>query len=87
MKELIIALAVSALAIGSAAGQGAPVPGACESKAMTKDGKPLAGAARTSFMNKCKRDTCSAKAVGSDGKPLKGAAKNSFMTKCEREQA
>ena len=42
MKELIIALAVSALAIGSAAGQGAPVPGACESKAMTKDGKPLA---------------------------------------------
>ena len=87
MKRLIIALAVSALAIGSAAGQGAPVPGTWESKAMTKDGKPLAGAARTSFMNKCKRDTCSAKAVGSDGKPLKGAAKNSFMTKCEREQA
>jgi hypothetical protein len=54
---------------------------------MSKDGKPLAGAARTSFMNKCKRDSCAAKAVGSDGKALKGAAKNSFMAKCVREQA
>jgi hypothetical protein len=52
-----------------------------------KDGKELAGAARTSFMAKCKRDACGPKAIGSDGKPLKGAAKKSFMDKCEKEQA
>jgi hypothetical protein len=48
-------------------------------------GKPLAGAAKTSFLAKCKREACAPKAVGSDGKPLKGAAKNSFMAKCEKE--
>jgi hypothetical protein len=41
-----------------------------ESKAMGKDGKPLAGAAKASFMQKCKRDTCKTKAVGSDGRKL-----------------
>jgi hypothetical protein len=55
----------------------------CDSKAMGKDGKPLAGAAKTSFMKKCMADSCSAKAMSSDGKPLAGAAKNSFMKKCE----
>ena len=55
----------------------------CETKAVGKDGKPLAGAAKTSFMKKCKEDACMPKAVGSDGKPLAGAAKNSFMKKCE----
>ncbi len=56
----------------------------CESKAVSKDGKPLAGAAKTSFMKKCMTDTCAAKAVGSDGKALAGAAKTSFMKKCEQ---
>ena len=55
----------------------------CESKAMGKDGKPLAGAAKTSFMKKCMADSCATKAVSSEGKPLSGAAKNSFMKKCE----
>ncbi|HLI98898.1 MAG TPA: hypothetical protein VKT76_04200 [Bradyrhizobium sp.] len=55
----------------------------CESKAMGKDGKPLAGAAKTSFMKKCMTDNCATKAVSADGKPLAGAAKNSFMKKCE----
>ncbi len=55
----------------------------CESKAMSKDGKPLAGAAKTSFMKKCMHDGCATKAVSSEGKPLSGAAKNSFMKKCE----
>jgi hypothetical protein len=87
MNRLVLAAILSALAIGPAVAQGAAVPGTCENKAIGKNGKPLEGAARTSFMNKCKRDTCSAKAVGSDGKPLRGAAKNSFMEKCQREQA
>ena len=50
---------------------------------MGKDGKPLAGAAKTSFMKKCMMESCETKAVGSDGKKLAGAAKNSFMKKCE----
>ena len=41
------------------------------------------GAAKTSFMQKCKRDTCAAQALASDGKKLSGAAKSSFMKKCE----
>ena len=56
----------------------------CETKAVGKDGKPLAGAAKTSFMKKCMADTCATKAVSQDGKPLSGAAKTSFMTKCEK---
>jgi hypothetical protein len=52
---------------------------------MGKDGKPLAGAAKTSFVKKCKHDACEGKAVSKDGKPLAGAAKNSFMAKCEKE--
>ena len=57
----------------------------CETKAMSKDGKPLSGAAKTSFVNKCKKDTCKAKAVSAEGKKLAGAAKNSFMKKRESE--
>ena len=65
-------------AIGSAVAQET-----CESKAVSKDGKPLAGAAKTSFMKKCMTETCEVKAVGSDGRKLSGAAKTSFMKKCE----
>jgi hypothetical protein len=50
---------------------------------MSADGKPLAGAAKNSFMKKCKADACAPKAVDKNGKPLAGAAKNSFMKKCE----
>lgn len=79
MKRIFLAAIVATFAAGSAFAEDT-----CESKAVGKDGKPLAGAAKTSFMKKCKEDTCSAKAVGSDGKPLAGAAKSSFMKKCEQ---
>jgi hypothetical protein len=78
MKRIFLAAVVATVAAGSAFAQET-----CESKAVGKDGKPLAGAAKTSFMKKCKADACAPKAVGSDGKPLAGAAKNSFMKKCE----
>ena len=78
MKRFFLALLLSAFALGSATAQET-----CESKAVGKDGKPLAGAAKTSFMQKCKRDTCAIQAVASDGKKLSGAAKTSFMKKCE----
>jgi hypothetical protein len=78
MKRLFLAFLLSAFALGSAMAQET-----CESKAVGKDGKPLAGAAKMSFMQKCKRDTCAAQAIASDGKKLSGAAKSSFMKKCE----
>jgi hypothetical protein len=56
----------------------------CESKAVSAEGKPLQGAAKTSFLRKCKRDACESKAVSAEGKPLHGAAKNSFMAKCKK---
>jgi len=78
IRTVFVAALLATFAVGSAMAQET-----CESKAMGKDGKPLAGAAKTSFMKKCMADSCSAKAMSSDGKPLAGAAKNSFMKKCE----
>lgn len=79
MKRIFLAALVATFAIGSAVAQES-----CESKAIGKDGKPFAGAAKTSFMKKCMADTCATKAVSSEGKPLAGAAKTSFMKKCEK---
>ena len=79
MKKMFLVAMLATFAVGSAFAQDT-----CESKAVGKDGKPLAGAAKTAFMKKCTADACAAKAVGSDGKPLAGAAKTSFMKKCEK---
>jgi hypothetical protein len=80
MKRILLAALVLSLNLAPAFAQET-----CESKAVSKDGKPLAGAAKTSFLKKCKRDACQVKAIGSDGRPLAGAAKKSFMQKCQRE--
>jgi hypothetical protein len=48
---------------------------------MSKDGKPLAGAAKTSFVKRC----CEEAAVSKEGKPLSGAAKTSFVAKCMKD--
>jgi opacity protein-like surface antigen len=79
MKRIFLAALVATFAAGSAFAQDA----SCDTKAVGKDGKALAGAAKTSFMKKCNHDSCETKAVSSDGKKLAGAAKNSFMKKCE----
>jgi hypothetical protein len=76
MKSIIFAAFITSFAISSAMAQ------SCESKAVSADGKALRGAAKTSFVKKCKRDACTSQAVSSEGKPLRGAAKNSFMAKC-----
>jgi hypothetical protein len=72
MKRLALAILITSFAAGSAMAQ------SCATKAVGSDGKPLAGAAKTSFMKKC----CSDSAIGSDGKPLSGAAKTSYVAKC-----
>ena len=78
IRGIVLAAMIATFAGGAAFAQET-----CESKAVGKDGKALAGAAKTSFMKKCMTDSCAAKAMSSDGKPLAGAAKNSFMKKCE----
>ena len=73
MRRCLLAVLLSAFAVAPVMAQES-----CAVKAVSKDGKPLAGAAKTSFMKKC----CEDSAVGSDGKKLSGAAKTSFVKKC-----
>jgi hypothetical protein len=56
MKRIILAVLMTSFAFSAAIAQ------SCESKAVSADGKPLHGAAKTSFVKKCKKDACEAKA-------------------------
>jgi hypothetical protein len=89
----LIAFALCALLSANVAFAQSAASG-CEAKAVSKAGKPLAGAAKASFMKKCEADAkgamasgsgCEAKAVSKAGKPLYGAAKTSFIKKCEAD--
>jgi hypothetical protein len=80
MRTLLVAVVLATFSFGGALAQGT-----CESRALDKNGKVLSGAAKTSFIQKCKRDACAAKATDKNGKALAGAAKKSFMDKCEKE--
>lgn len=71
MKRLSVLVVLSLFAAVPAVAQTA-----C--KAMSADGKPLAGAAKASYMKKC----CETNAKSADGKALSGAAKNSYVKKC-----
>jgi hypothetical protein len=87
IRSILFAAIIATFAAGSAmtfAVGPAMAQETCESKAVGKDGKALAGAAKTSFMKKCMADSCAAKAVSADGKPLSGAAKTSSIKKCEK---
>ncbi|MEX3956143.1 hypothetical protein [Trinickia sp. EG282A] len=81
----------SASAPAATSGNTAMSGSSCEAKAVDKNGKPLAGAAKNSFVKKCMKteakSSCESKAVGSNGKPLAGAAKASFVKKCEATAA
>ena len=78
MTRVVLVALITSCMIGTAMAQ------SCESKAVSAEGKPLHGAAKTSFIKKCKQDACESKAVSAEGKPLRGAAKNSFMAKCRK---
>jgi hypothetical protein len=82
MKKLL-----SLLALGATLSFGIAHASPCDTQAADKK---LSGAAKTSFVKKCEKDTaaaaapaCAAKAIDKNGKPLAGAAKTSFMKKCE----
>jgi len=75
MSRTITALTLFLLfGIGSAIAQGS-----CATRAMSEDGKPLAGPARTNFMKKC----CEDSALDKDGKPLQGDAKATYLERCQ----
>jgi hypothetical protein len=76
MKQIGLAVILATMALGSAWAEET-----CQSRAVGKDGRPLAGAALNSFMTKCARDVCEPKALDKNG----GAAKASFMKKCQSQ--
>src|SRR5215472_13175579 len=61
MKRVILVAVIAIFAVGTAMAK------SCESKAVSAEGKPLHGAAKTSFLRKCKRDACESKAVSAEG--------------------
>ena len=101
MKSLFSALTLALLmSVGVAH---ADVKADCEAKAIDKNGKPLAGAAKDAKVKKCVADAgaattaaapasdakaaCEAKALDKNGKKLAGAAKDAFVKKCEKDAA
>ena len=100
MKTLLSALALAlTMSVGNA---WADAKADCEAKAVSKDGKPLAGAAKDAKIKSCMKDAgagaaaapagdakgaCEAKAVDKNGKPLHGAAKDANIKKCMKDGA
>lgn len=81
MKKFLIAVVLGMFAANVAFAADT----SCESKAADKK---LYGAAKSSFIKKCAKDsgtsTCTSQAAY---KKLNGAAKNSFIKKCEKDTA
>ena len=83
MKTILLACLLATAAISSVA----VADGVCDSKAADKK---LSGAAKTSFVKKCERDSAAASAQdtcnsAAADKKLNGAAKNSFVKKCVKD--
>lgn len=74
MKRLIILAIAGTFAIATAA--------QAETCKTTAAGKKLHGAALTSFMKKCERDSAASCEKQAKAKKLHGAAKASFTKKC-----
>ena len=87
MNKMIIAALTALLACGSAlaadASPNAAADSKCEAAAIDKNGKPLVGAAKSSFMQKCHREAmhktdCEARALSKDGTGCEADGKLSF---------
>ncbi len=90
MRNLIAAVVASLFIINLAFA----ADSGCEAKAIDKNGKPLAGAAKAASIKKCEKESaapvaaasdCVSKAVSKAGKPLAGAAKAASIKKCEAD--
>ena len=74
--QTVFALALSVVCTSAMAAD------SCQSKAVDKNNKKLAGAALTSYMTKCQTDATTTCAKQAKEKKLNGAAKTSFTKKC-----
>jgi len=91
MKTSLLTTLVAACALF--AGQAFAADSGCEAKAIDKNGKPLAGAAKDSFVKKCEKDAAGGAGAASPAceksaadKKLAGAAKNSHLKKCMADE-
>ncbi len=75
--------AISATAFLSPVSPAVAQGGSCKTQAVSKDGKQLAGAAKTAAVKKC----CETAAVSKEGKALAGAAKDASVKKCISESS
>lgn len=88
MKKILLTAIVAACGLLSS--QAFAANAACEAKAVDKNGKALAGAAKTSFLKKCEKEAGAAPAAATSpaceksaaDKKLAGAAKTSHIKKC-----
>ncbi|MEN9631521.1 MAG: putative signal peptide protein [Pseudomonadota bacterium] len=90
MKKSLISVAIAALSLFATSAYAA---GDCEAKAVDKNGKALAGAAKTSFIKKCEKESAAPAAAASPAceksaadKKLAGAAKTSHIKKCMADE-
>ncbi len=90
MKKSLISVAIAALSLFATSAYAA---GDCEAKAVDKNGKALAGAAKTSFIKKCEKEPPAPAAAASPAceksaadKKLAGAAKTSHIKKCMADE-
>jgi len=76
MKQLLVAIALAAFSVHASAA------GSCTAAAKEKN---LAGAAKNSFLKKCKADAKASCEAEAKDKKLAGAAHNSFVKKCVKD--
>ncbi|WP_429082558.1 hypothetical protein [Aeromonas bivalvium] len=89
MKRVVILISVCLMGVGVAHGATMTAQQQCEAQAAEKK---LAGAARSSFVQKCVREAPAGAMAGqceqaATAKKLAGAARNSFIQKCVRDGA
>ena len=91
MKKILLTAIVAAFGLLSS--QAYAANAACEAKAVDKNGKALAGAAKSSFIKKCEKDSAAPAAAASPAceksaadKKLAGAAKTSHIKKCMADE-
>ncbi len=88
MSKTLLGALIAACAL--LAGQAHAADAGCEAKAVDKNGKPLAGAAKDSFMKKCAKDAAGAPSAAceksAEDKKLAGAAKTSHIKKCMADE-
>lgn len=86
MRKFLSIAIVSMFATNFAFAQApAAESGSCEARALSKEGKPLYGAAKAAFMKKCNRETNGQPAQTEPEAKSKGGAQQEKMKTCNAE--